>query len=72
MYKGSTARLELVLEENTKLLRYLKSTEVERLMGYPEDYTNVVTREVKKKTPKETEKEKEKEQEQEQVVDTPV
>lgn len=59
MYKGSTARLELVLENSTKTLRYIKQTEIEVLMGYPRDYTKVLVRETKKKT------------EQEPVVKTP-
>lgn len=68
LYKGGTARLELVLQESTKKLRYITIPEVERLMGYPRDYTNVVAREVKKKTEKVTEKQ----QEQEKIVATPL
>lgn len=63
-----------MLEESTKQLRYITSTEIERLMGYPRDYTNVVARGAKRKTEKETAKETEKgkKQEQEKVVETPV
>ncbi|XP_024392742.1 uncharacterized protein [Physcomitrium patens] len=50
LYKGSTARLELVLDNKTNKLRYIKQTEVEVLMGYPKDYTNVVAHETKGRT----------------------
>ncbi|KAG0617799.1 hypothetical protein M758_4G015600 [Ceratodon purpureus] len=53
LYKGSTVRVEFVLELSNKQLRYIKVTEVEMLMGYPRDYTNVVVRETKKKAEEE-------------------
>lgn len=41
-YKGGTARLGHVLEKDSYTLRYVKQAEIEMLMGYPADYTNVV------------------------------
>ena len=50
IYKGSQVRLEFVLENSTKQLRYIKQTEVELLMGYPRDYTKVLVQQTKQKT----------------------
>lgn len=41
-YKGGTARLGHVLQKDSNTLRYVKQTEIEMLMGYPADYTNVL------------------------------
>nr|XP_024370051.1 uncharacterized protein LOC112279643 isoform X2 [Physcomitrium patens] len=47
LYKGGGARLELVLDNTINKLRYIKQTEIELLMGYPRNYTNVVVRRTK-------------------------